>query len=294
MPNFQFNPNTTRWQAQNALALAMASQLAYENAAAIDATIKTWGFTRSDFIASPPGVEWDSQVFVASNADAVIVAFRGTQPDDLKDWITDADIVMAHSVVGPVHFGFWAALQSVWGPLEQAIVSHQVLIVTQNVNGWNQIFLPSNEVVRGPQWAPDGRALLLDKKTGAGSNLFYQPLDGSKPTQLTHFDTEPLWISAYALSPDGKQIAITRARVNNSDVVTRVPTRQMGYSHVGTSFTFDAGGAVHADTHFWNKFLERFKGDVNAFLRGKLALFDDHAIANYVRNAENNLDQDPF
>jgi len=97
--------------------------------------------------------------------------------------------------------------------------THKVLIVTQNVNGGNQIFLPSNEVVRGPQWAPDGRALLLDKKTGAGSNLFYQPLDGSKPTQLTHFDTEPLWISAYALSPDGKQIAITRARVNNSDVV---------------------------------------------------------------------------
>jgi hypothetical protein len=49
--------------------------------------------------------------------------------------------------------------------------------------------------------------------------LFYQPLDGSKPTQLTHFDTEPLWISAYAFSRDGKQIAITRARTNNSDVV---------------------------------------------------------------------------
>jgi len=97
--------------------------------------------------------------------------------------------------------------------------SHKVQIVVQNVNGRNQIFLPSNEVVRGPQWAPDGRALLLDKKTGAGSNLFYQPLDGSKATQLTHFNTEPLWISAYALSPDRKQCAITRSRVNDSDLV---------------------------------------------------------------------------
>ena len=119
MPNFQFNPNTTRWQAQNALALAMASQLAYENAADIDATSKTWGFTRSDFIASPHGVEWDTQVFVASNADAVLVAFRGTQPEYLKDWITDADIILAHTEVGPVHFGFWTALQSVWSPLHQ-------------------------------------------------------------------------------------------------------------------------------------------------------------------------------
>jgi Tol biopolymer transport system component len=97
--------------------------------------------------------------------------------------------------------------------------AHKVQIVVQDVNGGSQIFLSSNEVVHAPQWAPDGRALVLDKKTGAGSNLFYQPLDGSKPTQLTHFNTEPLWISAYALSPDHKQCAITRARVNDSDLV---------------------------------------------------------------------------
>jgi hypothetical protein len=50
-------------------------------------------------------------------------------------------------------------------------------------------------------------------------NLFYQPLDGSKPTQLTHFNSEPLWVAAYAVSPDGKQIAITRAKVNDSDLI---------------------------------------------------------------------------
>ena len=59
----------------------------------------------------------------------------------------------------------------------------------------------------------------LDKATGAGSNLFYQPLDGSKPTQLTHFDSEPMGIADYSFSPDGKQIAITRGRVNDSDLV---------------------------------------------------------------------------
>jgi Tol biopolymer transport system component len=50
-------------------------------------------------------------------------------------------------------------------------------------------------------------------------NLFYQPLDGGKPTQITHFDSEPLGIAAYAFSPDGKQIAITRSRTNDSDLV---------------------------------------------------------------------------
>jgi serine/threonine protein kinase len=96
---------------------------------------------------------------------------------------------------------------------------HKVQIVIQDVNGGNQTFLPSNEVIRRPDWTPDGRALILDKRTGGGSNLFYQPLDGSQPTQLTHFNTEPLSIAAYVVSPDGKQIAITRARVNDSDLV---------------------------------------------------------------------------
>ena len=82
--------------------------------------------------------------------------------------------------------------------------------------------------------------------------------------------------------------------VNNADVVTRVPTREMGYSHVGTSLTFDASGDVHADMHFWNKFLERVKGGLNEFLHGKFAVFNDHGIAHYIANAQKNLGTDPF
>ena len=92
-------------------------------------------------------------------------------------------------------------------------------IVVQDVDGGNKIEISSEGVLQRPDWAPDGRALILDKRTGAGANLFYQPLDGSKPTQLTHFTTEPLSVSAYAISFDGKQIAITRAKVNDSDLV---------------------------------------------------------------------------
>jgi Tol biopolymer transport system component len=97
--------------------------------------------------------------------------------------------------------------------------AHKVQLVLQNVNGGAQAFLPSTGVVHFPSWSPDGHALLLIKATGAGSNLFYQPLDGTAPTQITHFDTEPLRIADFALSSDGKQIAITRYKVNDSNVV---------------------------------------------------------------------------
>ena len=96
---------------------------------------------------------------------------------------------------------------------------HKSNLVVQDLDGGNKILLSSSGVVNRPQWTPDGSALILDKATGAGTNLFYQPLDGSKPTQITHFDSEPLQISGYSLSPDGKQIAITRAKVNDSDLI---------------------------------------------------------------------------
>ena len=93
---------------------------------------------------------------------------------------------------------------------------------------------------------------------------------------------------------DGDFGEFTFRYVNNSDVVTRVPTREMGYSHVGTSLTFDANGDIHANMHFWNKFLERMKGDLKEFLRGKFAIFNDHGITNYVANAQKNIGMDPF
>jgi serine/threonine protein kinase/sugar lactone lactonase YvrE len=96
---------------------------------------------------------------------------------------------------------------------------HKVSIVIKNVDGSGQVELSSTGVVNRPDWAPDGKALVVVKRTGSGANLFYQPLDGGAPTQLTHFDTEPLWVNAYAFSPDGKQIAVTRAKVNDSDLV---------------------------------------------------------------------------
>jgi Tol biopolymer transport system component len=96
---------------------------------------------------------------------------------------------------------------------------HKNTIVVQDLDGGNKIFFPTVGTTHNPGWAPDGRALILAKATGAGSNLFYQPLDGNKPTQITHFDTEPLGIADYSFSPDGKQIAITRGRINDSDLI---------------------------------------------------------------------------
>ena len=70
------------------------------------------------------------------------------------------------------------------------------------------------------RWTPDGRALAYVRNTvGNVQNVYMQPLSGGPDVQLTHFNSEPGVVSACAWSQDGKKLAVTRARYNDSDVV---------------------------------------------------------------------------
>jgi eukaryotic-like serine/threonine-protein kinase len=69
-------------------------------------------------------------------------------------------------------------------------------------------------------WTPDGRSLTyIRDTTGSTTNVYMQPLAGGGPLQLTHFDSEPALVYAYAWSRDGRKFAITRARYNDTDAV---------------------------------------------------------------------------
>ena len=69
-------------------------------------------------------------------------------------------------------------------------------------------------------WAPDGQALaFVHNTTGSVQNVYLQSLAGGAPVQLTHFNSEPAVVAAYAWSRDGKKFAIARARYNDTDVV---------------------------------------------------------------------------
>ena len=69
-------------------------------------------------------------------------------------------------------------------------------------------------------WTADGHALTYVRNTtGNSQNIYMQPLAGGAEVQLTHFNSEPAVVAAYAWSWDGKKLAITRARYNDADVV---------------------------------------------------------------------------
>jgi Tol biopolymer transport system component len=69
-------------------------------------------------------------------------------------------------------------------------------------------------------WTPDGKALsFIHNTTGSVQNVYMLPLSGGAPVELTHFDSEPAAVLAYAWSRDGKKFAVTRSRQNDTDVV---------------------------------------------------------------------------
>ena len=81
------------------------------------------------------------------------------------------------------------------------------------------IDLPSTYSWQNLGWTPDGHALTyVHNTTGSTQNVYMQPLAGGPPVQLTHFDSEPAVVAAYAWSRDGKKFAVTRARYNDTDV----------------------------------------------------------------------------
>jgi serine/threonine protein kinase/Tol biopolymer transport system component len=110
-----------------------------------------------------------------------------------------------------------------YGRIDGQGASAKSKFVLQKVEGGapvKEIEVPSTYNWLYLGWTPDGHSLTyVHNTTGNTQNVYMQPLAGGTPVQLTHFDSEPGSIPAYAWSRDGKKFAVTRARYNDTDVV---------------------------------------------------------------------------
>ncbi|MFN0087925.1 MAG: protein kinase domain-containing protein [Blastocatellia bacterium] len=78
------------------------------------------------------------------------------------------------------------------------------------------------QTVSGPvRWAFEGMGLTYVNDAGNASEIWYQPMDGAAPRQLTSFQGEK--IHNFSWSPDGRFLAVTRgARVSDAVLITNV------------------------------------------------------------------------
>ena len=255
MPTPAFISHTTRYRYQNALFLAKCAELAYQSSEAIHTQITVWGFPHFAFFDRQ-----ETQAFVAGNDAMIVVAFRGTEPRRLKDWMTDVQIRRKSGPYGKVHRGFTKSLNNVWEDIQNTLISFQ--------DRGQSIWFTGHSL--GAALATLAVAKMgEDAKPVHGLYTFGQPRVGGK---------------AFARNFDLDFKGQTFRFVNNSDIVTRVPGRALGFRHVGQVLYFDSSGILHDDVHWWNQFLDRVKGHINDL--GKIGTdgLKDHGMAKYLKS----------
>jgi triacylglycerol lipase len=249
---YSFEPNATLYSPVNALSLARAARLAYHDQFAIASLIRNWNFTQFHFFEQN-----NTQAFMMGNDQLIVLAFRGTEGNSIKDWMTDVSINLIEDCYGEVHRGFSFGLNEIW---------QDVLLKLKSFRTQNQpLFITGHSL--GAALATIAAARLSAPHQVQGVYTFGSPRVGNQ-------DFAACFDSVYS----GRAFRF----VNNNDLVTRVAPREFGYKHVSQSMYFDAIGKLHPEINAWNKFLETVKGGMNVL--NDFGLVSDHDMGKYEAN----------
>lgn len=220
-----FDHATTEHLLPHALCLAHAARLAYADEESARAQAREWGFDRFRFFEAefaPPFALDHTQAYTMASDTMVVTAFRGTEPAQILDWLSDgkAPMVPHSSGRGLVHWGFHTALEAVYPGLREAIAEfgagRSVWFTGHSLGG-------ALAMLAAARVRFDDPALTAD-----GVYTFGQP---------RVFDRR--LAAAYDSTLEGR----TMRFVNNNDVVPRVPPGPL-YKHVARMRYFDAAGRL--------------------------------------------------
>lgn len=259
----KFNPHTTKFDHVNGLALGEAASLAYENEDTFKSKAAEWRMEVT-FIEDAPT---DTQCFVAGGARAIFVAFRGTQSDKLQDLLTDGNIKLVDHPFGKVHKGFNDSFRSIWTEVKDQIRAYQ----TAGQSVWF-----TGHSLGGALATLATAEMMVDDRPVHGMYTFGQPRVGN-----------PDFADRFNMRIGGSAFRY----VNNNDIVTRVPPRQvpalkLEYRHVGAMKYFDSEGVLHEDRARWFRFLDTLQATFDDFKAMLKENVGDHSMSLYLDNLE--------
>ena len=174
--------------------------------------------------------------YLAWNADFVIVAFRGTEPDEWSDVLTDVKIQLVPWTVGEVHRGFKEALDSIWPTLAAELAA-----------------LPGRTVwFTGHSLGAALATLAADRFAGTRAVCtFGCPRVG-----------DAVFATAFNTKFSGRSLRY----VNNHDVVTHVPP-PFGYRHVEARRLIAADGTISNQPLSLEHFFAELFGSTTSLLQ---------------------------
>ncbi|MET9414397.1 lipase family protein [Streptomyces klenkii] len=251
--------------------LARASDLAYKDEATIEKQARDWGFDRVRHHRTrftPPFPLEDTQAYTMASDDMVITAFRGTEPAQIKDWLSDATTPPwpGPAKTGYVHYGFGEALDSVFPEVKDTLREFRT-------NG-QTVWFTGHSLGGALAMLAGARLYLEDPKLLAdGVYTYGQPRTCDR-------------LLAAACNKGFKQRLFRF--VNNNDIVPQMPP-EPAYTHVETLRYIDSGGKVHETMSFFGGLTDKAKGlTADPFAPASDGV-RDHSIRKYVAALEKNL-----
>jgi len=208
------------------------------------------------------GVDNDSaQAALIEHEEYLCIAFRGT--NELKDWLDNINIFSTKVLFGEFHRGFWNSVEDVWKPIDVKCRDLQMLRK-------RPIFITGHSL--GGAMATIAAAKFIhEDKPFTSVYTFGQPRVMSQTTaQIFNVECKSRFFRFH----------------NNNDIVTRVPSRLMGYSHIGSYLYITEEEVICPEIGFWFRFVDCFDGALNALTERGIDAVEDHNIERYLHAIE--------
>ncbi|MEV7433601.1 lipase family protein [Streptomyces griseoviridis] len=263
--------HVTAYSLPHAYWMARAAELAYQDEAVIDEQARSWGFDevrhhRTSF--TPPFPLTDTQGFTAASDHMIVTAFRGTQPAEIRDWLSDAGTPPwpGPARTGYVHYGFAEALDAIFPPVRDTLAE----LRTEGQTVWF-----TGHSLGGALAMLAGARMYLEEPRLQADGVFTY---GQPRT------CDRLLAAAY-----NKGFADRMHRfVNNNDIVPQLPP-EPAYTHVDKLRYIDSAGRLRESMTFTGGLLDRGKGlTADPFAPASDGV-RDHFVTNYVTALEKNL-----
>jgi hypothetical protein len=210
----------------NATAMAWMAQLSYETPCPkkIMAVLRNWGLPSATIFArtfSSLLPMTSARGIIATGHNAMVVAFTGTEPLSVHDWITDFDVGLSFD---DIQHAYQSAVDAAWTDIGPAIAD--------NAAQGNLLFVTGHSMGGALAVIAAARAA-ADPKTEVTA---VYTIGGARAGGQAFADAYPL--------PDA-----TFRLVYGDDMVTALPPLSLGYRHVGRML-YCPRGETFADVNF--------------------------------------------
>lgn len=212
--------------------MAHLSQIAYKDNKEAKPLFKARGYGKHKFFSNN-----GSQAHAVWDDNEIVIAFRGTEPDEFADLKADLNLWPDRAESGGwVHNGFQNALDEIWNKIFLLIEAHDD----------KQLIFTGHSLGGAMATVAASRCKHLDPKL----YTFGSPRVGNAD-----------FVNSF------KNVKHYRF-VNNNDIVPTVPMWWMGYAHHGTCMYIDYTGCVRNFTP-WQKFIDKMKGRWRALVKSQ-------------------------